>query len=390
MKMVSREGDSVLRVLVIILYRYLTYESLRHHFLHSSLNNQDDCEGGHICFQRDANQAVPGCVGGESGASRTDYCIRDPTILSEPPSGSPSVSPTGEPTASVPPTDFPTHSSNPSQRPTKAPSPRPSDSPTNVPTPTVVAVGPFQLKLHWTRRSCWTGSGNEIPNCKEEVTKWCMQCEGHQCNVGDILWVEPCRDDAPIQQLFQWYPLLSTMEVQVSGSQPQERGQLQMQTKDSTEGETLCLQRRLGTQNHTLQPCDDSLEEQWYQGFDVSEPFELVANTAEKVLPYCLTTPHHPRQFEEIIHSSCAQSRKDRTSQWKALWPDLEIAREKSFNERRYYRIGSERRSPSCSETRRCGMCQGDCDSDEDCNGVYDDVVYRFRCLPLGKHRNSM
>ena len=132
-------------------------------------------------------------------SARTDYCISGG---SEPPSDRPSVSPTNHPTTSPYPTLFPTKSA------------APSTSPTIAPTPTVVAVGPFQLKLHWTRKSCWTGSGNEVPNCREEVTRWCMQCEGHRCNEGDILWVEPCRDDAPDTQLFQWLPLPSACRFQ--------------------------------------------------------------------------------------------------------------------------------------------------------------------------------
>lgn len=294
-------------------------------------------------------------------SARTDFCIRDPATLSDRPSVSPSTSPTDGPTASMSPTQSPTRSPAPSTSPSTPPTVCPSSAPTNAPTPTVVAVGPFQLKLHWTRKSCWTGSGNEIPNCRREVTKWCMQCEGHQCNVGDILWVEPCRDDAPTQQLFQWLPLLPSV-MQVARSFPViEWGQLQMQTEEPS-ADWLCLQRRLDTQNHTLQTCDESLPEQWYRGFNSTEPFEFEANVPEKVLPNCLTMPHHPRAFEEIIHASCAQSRKDRTNQWKVLWPDIDnIARdgEDAFNERQYYRIGKERRSPSCSETRRCGMCQG-------------------------------
>ena len=284
--------------------------------------------------------------------ARTDFCILDPATLSERPSQRPSISPTEGPTASMPPTDVPTHSS------------APTKSPSEAPTRSIVAIGPFQLKLHWTRKSCWTGSGNEIPNCNREVTKWCMQCEGHICNVGDILWVEPCRDDAPPQQLFQYFPSRGDW------------GQLQIQHEES--GEWLCLQRKLDTQNHTLQACNDDLPEQLYGGFQPSAPFELQATTPEKVLDNCLTMPHHPRQFEEIIHASCRQSRKDRTSQWKALWPNVKKARaENSFNERSYYRLGPERTSPRCSEDRRCGMCQGHCESHDDCNGS-------LRCFQRG------
>lgn len=35
-----------------------------------------DCEGDLICFQRDEYEAVPGCRGGSSDGSRTDYCVK--------------------------------------------------------------------------------------------------------------------------------------------------------------------------------------------------------------------------------------------------------------------------------------------------------------------------
>eukprot|EP00980_Cylindrotheca_fusiformis_P014675 scaffold3995_cov45-Cylindrotheca_fusiformis.AAC.1 len=38
-------------------------------------DNDHDCESGLVCFQRDENESVPGCSGGSSDGSRTDYCI---------------------------------------------------------------------------------------------------------------------------------------------------------------------------------------------------------------------------------------------------------------------------------------------------------------------------
>ena len=39
-------------------------------------DNDDDCAGDLICYQRGRNQAVPGCSGGELNGSLFDYCIR--------------------------------------------------------------------------------------------------------------------------------------------------------------------------------------------------------------------------------------------------------------------------------------------------------------------------
>ena len=38
-------------------------------------DNDSQCEGSLLCYQRDEIEAVPGCEGGESDTSRTDYCI---------------------------------------------------------------------------------------------------------------------------------------------------------------------------------------------------------------------------------------------------------------------------------------------------------------------------
>lgn len=39
----------------------------------------EDCSADLICYKRDANEAVPGCDGGEQDSSETDYCIQDPS-----------------------------------------------------------------------------------------------------------------------------------------------------------------------------------------------------------------------------------------------------------------------------------------------------------------------
>ncbi|KAG7370840.1 Eukaryotic-type carbonic anhydrase [Nitzschia inconspicua] len=66
-------------------------------------DTDDDCMDGLVCFQRDANEAVPGCLGGEQLGEVTDFCVLDPF-------GSGYVDPTTEaPSASLtPPTSVPT------------------------------------------------------------------------------------------------------------------------------------------------------------------------------------------------------------------------------------------------------------------------------------------
>jgi len=60
------------------------------------------------------------------------------------------------------------------------------------------AIGPFRMRMAWHKNSCWQGS------CKHELD-WCMQCEGFECNDGDLLWIELCRNID--QQLFVWTPV---------------------------------------------------------------------------------------------------------------------------------------------------------------------------------------
>jgi hypothetical protein len=44
-------------------------------------DSNSDCRGDMVCFQRNENDPVPGCVGGEDDGSRTDYCIATTTVL---------------------------------------------------------------------------------------------------------------------------------------------------------------------------------------------------------------------------------------------------------------------------------------------------------------------
>jgi hypothetical protein len=67
-------------------------------------DNNGDCAGNMICHQRGANEAVPGCFGGEADGSRTDYCINPiNTAPTTPrPTPAPTVSPTNAPTTPMP------------------------------------------------------------------------------------------------------------------------------------------------------------------------------------------------------------------------------------------------------------------------------------------------
>jgi hypothetical protein len=117
-------------------------------------DNDGHCAEGLICFQRDENQAVPGCIGGDTDIERTDYCIVDPygSGYELPPTDSPTpLPPTDSPTPlpteipSKQPTALPTAApqsrapvlgtDQPTKSPTKSPTINPTMLPTSLPTP---------------------------------------------------------------------------------------------------------------------------------------------------------------------------------------------------------------------------------------------------------------
>jgi hypothetical protein len=257
-------------------------------------------------------------------------------------------------------------------------------------------LGPFSLKLHWTNRSCWND------DCKTEE-HWCMQCEGLNCNWGDIVWVEVCRADRPIQQLFKWIPI-PLIEFMVPGAtplvskqlQPQSVGstiwgQLQMQSTEwSHHGDgsweelpvDLCLERN-GTRRYYLEYCNVARHQQWFHGLTPQEPFELYAPPFITVPnrpsvsreDKCLIMHHQPRQYEEIIHTSCVEARAVRTNMWKVVMQEDPViptdvaSASLPFNAQDYYALGEARRDPRCRPEAQCGMCQGHCTNSDDCAG---------------------
>jgi hypothetical protein len=90
-------------------------------------DTDEDCMDGLICFQRNANETVPGCTGGSSTDLLTDFCILDPfgSGFVDPPTEAPTgglMPPTGLPT-SRPDTSVPAANEGPSVAPTFFPRP---------------------------------------------------------------------------------------------------------------------------------------------------------------------------------------------------------------------------------------------------------------------------
>jgi hypothetical protein len=339
---------------------------------------------------------VPGCLGGEDDNSRTDYCVKAPsfslgsdglldqgfvvnsTIPPIPfpgrpkPTQEPSTAPTT--TSTQIPSDLP--SDTPSTAPTTTPTQIPSDFPSNTPSvssqPTF-SIPPssspneakrfFQIRLHWTNTSCWQEDCETDPG-------FCMQCEGYNCNVGDELWVEPCRADLPVEQLFEWLPIpgkmfaTSSLRSRSSSSSVLEWGLLQSAWDHTAElSERLCFER-VGSRYYKLQYCDIQEYRQWFRGFDREKPFELNAPPSGQpkitsTSSSCITMPHHPRNFEYLYHTSCSEAREHTSSLWRVVYGQKDGS-EPVFDPESYYQLGKQRAEPfpPCTENTKCGMCE--------------------------------
>ena len=367
-------------------------------------DDDSDCAEGLICFIRDANEDVPGCLGGTDDDTTTDYCIQGTSSTTD--SSATTVTPSTHAIASDASAHVVTVSKNVTTSPTLSPaaSPdvisqnaptsstalgaKPTSKPTSLratPIPTTTSFspgptpsqtndkGPFQIRLHWDPTACWQGE------CDVHF-QWCMQCEGFRCNQGDVLWMEPCRTDKVPMQLFEWIPVPTTALRTLRTSL--KFGQLRstQSSEDNTDTSTyLCLDRMSGRQ-YTLQPCDETITRQWFSGFNPDNTFELhdpPSSTAVSrqgdLAPEgsnCLTMPHHPRHFETIIHTACDEAEGYRTSLWEAVysWKDSDLS-DQEFDPQQYYRLGDRRSNPKCQQTTPCGMCQGHCVTDDDCEG---------------------
>jgi hypothetical protein len=123
-----------------------------------------DCQDGFKCFQREPNQAVEGCQGGDNDSSKTDYCVAKKT-----------PSPTLPPAPTI--------------------SPKPTSEPTSSPTrmPTTASL-PYKIRLYWDPSYFWQETRKE--------TFWCWHCPGG-CYEGNKIQIDYCdKSDS-----FQFYPI---------------------------------------------------------------------------------------------------------------------------------------------------------------------------------------
>jgi hypothetical protein len=311
-------------------------------------DSDDDCQPGLVCYFREANGAVPGCIGGDGDSSRSDYCITDPSI---PTTGAITLTPSDAPVTIVPtitqPTLSPTTSSLPtaflSDYPSSVPSGGPSAVPTisSMPTSSVEPTGAptgaptagerqgVRLKLYWEEGYNWQDELVER-KCKSPLipkrlmfrlcaynntASFVSGCMIHnyrgfpgtgKCWYGletldcreDMVYIARCDSDS--RQMFSIYPLPGGTQYQVGVYK-----------------ENLCMERL--ELSIILQPCDslNALQRFWLpRGSIGSKRFELSPITLDN---HCVSQAHHPKSGEVMEFQKCSQARNELilTSFWQ-------------------------------------------------------------------------
>lgn len=173
--------------------------------------------------------------------------------------------------------------------------------------------------------------------------RWCLECDGSTCRKDDTLHIKKCNDNEPNQRFVY-------EEVPGTGG-----GRLK-----PFEDQNLCWQRT-GPNEHTLQDCGTSCR-QIIKGIQYIGRFEMHPNGKPDD---CLEQHHHPRRGEVVRSNDCETSRDDTTSYWIMInkegstdWLEP-LPPENNF-------INDFGRGV-CDEDYPCGLCQGQCETDNDC-----------------------
>ena len=197
----------------------------------------------------------------------------------------------------------------------------------------------FQLKMFWQEGVCWQEEWIE--------RKWCMSCQGTSCTSGKALWLQFCSVNDPIQR-FTYIP--------VSGSGG---GQIKTATAN------LCLERN-STNTFMLAGCKSvDLDKQIFIGLKTDgTTFELSPKgSADKCI---VNDAHHPKAQEVMYTSTCLLARLFKTSKWTTYNGGSESS-PLSASDKSTLRL---KNTTKCSSLRPCEVCQGDCDSDDQCQGT--------------------
>jgi hypothetical protein len=203
----------------------------------------------------------------------------------------------------------------------------------------------FQLKMYHEEGYCWQDEW--------EDRKWCLECEGSSCGEDDYLWIKKCDEDEK-EQLFIYQPISGTDGGHLSPYYQQD----------------LCWERTR-TNAYQLRPCSND-DKQIIVGFRFDDKFEMHPNGR----PYdCLEQHHDPKDEEVVRANDCEFARDDHTNFWIMINKQTGTSDGDDDND-----DGDSGGPPAGSDAvnflgkdycrdYKCKKCQGDCDSDSECEG---------------------
>jgi hypothetical protein len=227
------------------------------------------CAYGLRCFQRNPYTLVPGCAGGESDSSYSDYCVDSDDIARD------EAISTGSSKNNI----F-SQSSSANTYPSKSEA--------------------FRLKLYWENGYYWQESDRELEFCMmysyRANTCW-YGLRRETCDM-DKVYISECSDDP--RQTFSFEYL------------PGNRKEVLIQIGNGLHN--TCLER--SGRDIALAWCDSTSPlQRWYSpngDFD-SYRFEI---SQYDYSSQCVTQAHHPKEGEVVELHSCRGSRRDQTSFW--------------------------------------------------------------------------
>jgi hypothetical protein len=176
--------------------------------------------------------------------------------------------------------------------------------------------------------------------------RWCLECDGSSCGIDATLHIQEC-DENESKQRFVYEAVPGT-------------GGGRLKPYDNQD---LCWQRT-GPNEHTLQDCGTSCR-QIIKGIQYIGRFEMHPNGRPDD---CLEQHHHPKADEVVRASDCESSRRDTTSYWIMINKEGSADWEESLPPENQF-INNFGRGV-CGADYPCGLCQGQCETDDDCKGV--------------------
>ena len=205
-----------------------------------------------------------------------------------------------------------------------------------------------------------------------EDRKWCLECEGSTCGEDDYLWVKKCDEDEkeqvrqirPNRQQFETAVFSHILLFQrfiyrpVSGT---DGGHLSPYYRQD-----LCWERTR-VNAHQLRPCSNYYK-QIIVGIRFDDKFEMHPNRRPND---CLEQHHDPKDEEIVRANDCEEARDDHTNFWIMISKRTGTLDDDG---------GGGGGPPDGSDTvnflggdyckdYKCKKCQGDCDSDSECEG---------------------